>query len=201
MRCSHLNRALCTRVSILNMSEIKTASALAQDKNFNEAIEVLDSFYSRGQASRDDLIKVIPYFQKAGRYSEVEAYCEKVIIPNLKKDSESVFSHRCVEIQDAFFNLALHKMYAKLSLCAKREKAKLEEERFGQLSDDAFGKYQSKLALGDSIEERKGFEQVLETFGQDPGDWPSIFFEFVHNKLFKRDSQRVAFLLCVGLSD
>ncbi|WP_347364628.1 hypothetical protein [Vibrio vulnificus] len=159
----------------MNMSEIKTASALAKDKKFNEAIEVLDSFYSRGKASRDDLIKVIPYFQKAGRYSEVEAYCEKVIIPNLKKDNESVFSHKCSEIQDAFFNLALHKMYAKLSLCSKREKVKMDEERFGKLSDDAFGKYQSQLTLGESIEDRKGFEQVLETFGQDPDEWPSIF--------------------------
>ncbi|EGR0063737.1 TPA: hypothetical protein I7753_21375 [Vibrio vulnificus] len=157
------------------MSEIKTASALAKDKKFNEAIEVLDSLYSRGKASRDDLIKVIPYFQKAGRYSEVEAYCEKVIIPNLKKDNESVFSHKCSEIQDAFFNPALHKMYAKLSLCAKREKVKMDEERFGKLSDDAFGKYQSQLTLGESIEDRKGFEQVLETFGQDPDEWPSIF--------------------------
>ncbi|MEF1220959.1 hypothetical protein REH76_24905, partial [Photobacterium damselae] len=87
------------------MSEIKTASALAKDKKFNEAIEVLDSFYSRGVASRDDLIKIIPYFQKAGRYSEVEAYCEKIIVPYLKKDNESVFSHKCVEIQGAFFNL------------------------------------------------------------------------------------------------
>ncbi|EIJ0971150.1 hypothetical protein LH716_004240 [Vibrio vulnificus] len=159
----------------MNMSEIKTASALAKDKKFNEAIEVLDSLYSRGKASRDDLIKVIPYFQKAGRYSEVEAYCEKVIIPNLKKDNESVFSHKCSEIQDAFFNPALHKMYAKLSLCAKREKVKMDEERFGKLSDDAFGKYQSQLTLGESIEDRKGFEQVLETFGQDPDEWPSIF--------------------------
>lgn len=157
------------------MSEIKTASALAKDKKFNEAIEVLDSFYSRGEASRDDLIKIIPYFQKAGRYSEVEAYCEKIIVPYLKKDNESVFSHKCIEIQGAFFNLALHKMYAKLSLCAKREKVKIEEEKFRKLSDDAFDNYQSQLTLGESIEDRKGFEQVLETFGQDPDDWPSIF--------------------------
>ncbi|NNN66893.1 DUF3265 domain-containing protein [Vibrio sp. 2-1(7)] len=28
-----------------------------------------------------------------------------------------------------------------------------------------------------------------------------VGFNHTHNKLFKRDSQRVAFLLCVGLSD
>ncbi|MEF1218307.1 hypothetical protein REH76_10905, partial [Photobacterium damselae] len=64
---------------------------------------------------------------------------------------------------------------AKLSLCAKREKVKIEEEKFRKLSDDAFDNYQSQLTLGESIEDRKGFEQVLETFGQDPDDWPSIF--------------------------
>ncbi|WP_305814603.1 hypothetical protein [Photobacterium leiognathi] len=73
------------------MSEIKTASALAKDKKVNEAIEVLDSFYSRGEASRDDLIKIIPYFQKAGRYSEVEAYCEKIIVPYLKRTTSPYF--------------------------------------------------------------------------------------------------------------
>ncbi|PSU86707.1 hypothetical protein C0W42_19665 [Photobacterium kishitanii] len=157
------------------MSDIKTASALAKDKRFNEAIEVLDSFYSQGEASRDDLIKIIPYFQEAGRYSEVEVYCEKVIIPNLKNDNESVFSHKCVEIREAFFNLALHKMYAKISLCAKREKIKVEEEKYSKLSDDTFEKYQSQLVLGESIEDCKGFEQVQETFGRDLDDWPSIF--------------------------
>ncbi|EJI1281377.1 DUF3265 domain-containing protein [Vibrio vulnificus] len=29
----------------------------------------------------------------------------------------------------------------------------------------------------------------------------TLNFENLHNKLFKRDSQRVAFSLCVGLSD
>ncbi|WP_305422558.1 hypothetical protein [Photobacterium leiognathi] len=163
------------------MGNIKAASALAKEQRFNEAIDVLDSFYSQGEASRDDLLKVIPYFQKAGRYSEVEAYCKKVIVPNLKSHNESIFSHKCVEIRDAFFNLALHKMYAKLSLCAKREKIRDEEENYNKLSDDAFIKYQSQLAIGERIEDRKGFDQALEMFGKDPNDWTNIFkMKYLH---------------------
>ncbi len=77
------------------------------------------------------------------------------------------------------FNLALHKMYAKLSLCAKREKVKIEEERFGKLSDDAFDNYQSQLTLGESI----GRSKRLRTGTRDIWTRSRCLAEYFQNEV------------------
>jgi len=159
------------------MSHVKIASSLAKDNRYNDAITTLDSFYSKNDASTDELIKVIPYYQKAGRYIELNDYCEKVIIPKLKIHNALMFSHKCQEVQNAFLNLALHKMYAKLSLCAKRESLNSDLEMYSSLSTKAFEEYQNYLKLGENVESQKEFEKLKELFGLDPSDWPNTLRE------------------------
>lgn len=156
------------------MEMVKAASALAKGKKFNEAIETLIEFYQQGDFTDADLIKVIPYFQKAGRYYELGEFCKLVIIPGLNKVNYETFSHKCKEIQEAFMSLKLHKMYSKLELCAKREEVPLDVLKYKELSEDYYQNYVTLLKEGEEVEERKEYQEYLKLFGNDTSCWPDI---------------------------
>ncbi|ANQ22666.1 hypothetical protein BA893_13780 [Vibrio natriegens] len=151
---------------------IKRASAFAREKEFNKAIAVLNEVYVQGEPDVSTLIKVIPYFQKAGRYDELQAYCKNILIPQLSISNKNIFSHKCQEIQQAFENLGLHKLYSKLELCAKREKNEHDRLAFHALSTSHYLEYERYLAIGEKKELRKGFEKMVSIFGEDTNEWP-----------------------------
>jgi hypothetical protein len=156
---------------------IKEASALAKEKKFNEAIDVLIEFYKHDFASDADLIKIIPYFQKSGRYNELPAFCKKVIIPKLKVANNAELGHRCADIQNSFLSLKYHKLYKKLALCAKRNKCLEDESEYKKLSDQFYKKYENFLATGSEIEDLKEYQEAVQLFGADTSKWPENFRE------------------------
>lgn len=154
------------------MCVVTTASALAREKKFNEAIELLMEYYGQSLPSDAGLIKVVPYFQKAGRYSELDEICRHTIVPKLEEGNQVCFQHKCLEIRSAFMNLKLHQLYKKLALCAKREKLSSDESEYKKISFYHYKEYGRLLSLGSEIEEKKEYEEAREVFGADTSEWP-----------------------------
>lgn len=156
---------------------IKRASSLARKKCFDEAIDVLISVYKSGDYNDSDLFKIVPYFQKAGRYIELESFCEETIIPSLKYVYGNLFHHKCLEIQTAYVHIGLYKLCGKLELCAKREKLKEDELKYRHMASLHLSEYEKYLAKGEVIEEKRNFEEMKEVFGNNVSLWPSSIKE------------------------
>lgn len=117
----------------------KTSSKQAKEKDFNGAIDTFDRvlrlysqselFYGRAY------VKAIPYFQKAGRYSELNQYCSKKLLPQVNSDVERIFSTKAKSIQDWFVTGVEINIYDKLRLSAKREKISSDEEYYQKAID------------------------------------------------------------------
>lgn len=153
---------------------IKLATAKAKESKYDEAIDILESYYHEGEASDADLIKILPYYQKAGRYKELVSVCNKVIIPKLNKVNQATFSHKCIDIQEAFLNLKLHNLYSKLALCAEREKALEDKDKYTELGRKYFVDYEKLLVIGTEIENKKEFHDAVKLYGKDSADWPFL---------------------------
>lgn len=151
---------------------VKRASAFARDKEFDKAIEVLNEVYTQGEPDEAALIKVIPYFQKAGRYDELHEYCTEMLLPKISSYNKTCFAHRCQEIQLAFENLGLHRLYSKLELCAKREKKEQDRLSFHSLSTSHYAEYERLLTMGEKNEKHKEYGEMVSIFGKDTNKWP-----------------------------
>ena len=125
-----------------------------------------------GGYSRTDYSKIVPYFQKAGRYSEVEAYATSVLIPAVQKDCSQVFIHKPKKIQSAFAHSGASEIFDKLRLCAKREGSLKDELRFQQLAESELEKYQLQLKLGEEEVLKKEYRENVDIFGVDTNEWP-----------------------------
>lgn len=68
----------------------KTATALAKSGDYDGAISLLQSIIPKmaktGGFSGGLYTKIIPYFQKAGRYKEGVEYAERTLIPAFRDD-------------------------------------------------------------------------------------------------------------------
>lgn len=117
-------------------SLIKKASLSARDKQFDKAITFCKDAYEITKKS--DLIygkrlaKILPYFQKAGRYKEAEPYCRDVLIPLHNANIVRVAKHKHAKMKEWQFFLLLPVLFDKLRLAAKREGDKEDESRFIQ---------------------------------------------------------------------
>ena len=157
----------------------KRASALAKEKKFNEAINVLDNLirelpnYELDHSSV--AIKIIPYFQKAGRYSEVEKYAENLIVPILKtiQALNKEKAHKIDSLEVAFSELQCSRVYDKLRLCAKREKHQADEKRFEEQSNNHIKNYHIWLEKGQVERKRKQRQDLIDVFGEDVSNWPT----------------------------
>lgn len=158
---------------------LKKSSALAKDKKFDDAIELLKEtlpkMFSAGTSySGDTYAKIIPYFQKAGRYSEIEIFSIKHLIPEVEIKANKVFSHKSIEMQNAFGALYVSDIYKKMALCAKREKFKSDESRFNDLTQEYKTKYTELLELGERTSLELDYKKAVKTFGSDTLKWPDI---------------------------
>ncbi|WP_017219792.1 hypothetical protein [Moritella dasanensis] len=113
---------------------LKEATTLAKSKNYDQAIELLIELLpimaSQGGFPHSAYTKIIPYFQKAGRYSEVEEFCKTYLFISIKRDCDKTFAHKPKETGSAFIHLHTTMVYDKLLLCAKREKCQDDMARF-----------------------------------------------------------------------
>ncbi|MCC4860690.1 hypothetical protein [Vibrio splendidus] len=83
---------------------IKKASAEDKKNNFILAIELTKKALSKIEQSNllysnASYTKVIPYYQKAGLYSEVEKYCLDELVPSIREALKKGMSQRCTETQ------------------------------------------------------------------------------------------------------
>ena len=152
---------------------VKQASSLAKVKKYNEAINLLNELRITKQVSYSD--KIIPYYQKAGRYSELEKYCTEVLIPMDSRVAQDTFSHKCKELQHAFISLSVYKIYTKLALCAKREKLKLDESRFSAEASSYYDLYETNLVKGEKMELDLEFIEAKDIWGVDYQEWPESY--------------------------
>lgn len=154
----------------------KQATSYAKAKDFDKAIEILDQLISDLDKYELDhsslLIKIIPYFQKAGKYSEVERYVLSRVLPILEKTKQKAFQHKSDMTQLAFIELYLYRIYDKLRLCAKREKQSADEQRFTAESKSHYGNYERYLALGMEHDKKMERAELAELFGGDVNYWP-----------------------------
>ena len=80
-------------------NQTKKATAFAKDGDYCQAITILKKLIpvmaESGGFSASSYYKIIPYFQKAGRYQESLNYTKEVIIPAVISDRQSSHGH-CV---------------------------------------------------------------------------------------------------------
>jgi len=130
-------------------TQLKQATVFAKEKEFNQAIdlliEILPLMATQGGFPHSAYTKIIPYFQKAGRYSEVEQFCKTYLFVSIKRECEKTFGHQPRETITAFIHLHTSMIYDKLLLCAKREKLKEDMERFGYAKSAHYDIYESWL--------------------------------------------------------
>ncbi|MCP4261308.1 MAG: hypothetical protein GY774_27985 [Planctomycetes bacterium] len=157
--------------------QVKLASKLAKNKDFNGAIDALHEVYKNNGASESNLIKILPYYQKAGRYSEMFAFCQNVAVPNIEILNSKAFSHKCEELKECFFNLSMSRLYGKMALCAEREGADGEAEEYIKQEKEYGEEYERLLPIGEEIEWKREKVRMLSTFGKDKQQWP----DFIRN--------------------
>ncbi|WP_406610728.1 hypothetical protein [Agarivorans sp. JK6] len=152
---------------------VKQASALAKLKKYDEAINLLNELRVEHQISCSE--KIIPYYQKAGRYNELEKYCIETLIPMDSRVAKNTFSHKCKELQHAFVNLSVYKIYMKLALCAKREKNGFDELRFLSEASLYYEQYETSLAVGEKVELDTEFIEAKKLWGVEYSEWPESY--------------------------
>nr|BAM75715.1 hypothetical protein [uncultured microorganism] len=155
---------------------LKKSSALAKENKFDDAIELLKEtlpkMFSAGTSyPGDTYAKIIPYFQKAGHYLEIEAFSIKYLIPEVELKAKKNFSHKSIEIQNAFGSLYVSDIYKKMALCAKREKLKSDESRFNDLTQEYKTKYSELLELGEQTSLQLDYKKAVKKFGSDTHKW------------------------------
>lgn len=164
-----------------HIKQLKLATSKAKEELFDEAIDILLLAYQSGISSEADILKILPYYQKAGRYDELEIVCREHFIPLLEQLNHSMLSHKCEEIQKSFLSLKLHKLYAKLALCAERENQTMDEKRFISFSQQYYRVYEELLEQGTKVEELKEFKSIAKRYGKNSNMWP----EFLQKKFSK----------------
>ena len=131
-------------------AQLKQATVFAKAKEFNQAIdllmELLPLMSTQGGFPHSAYTKIIPYFQKAGRYSEVEQFCKTYLFLSIKRECEKTFGHKPCETITAFIHLHTSMIYDKLSLCAKREKLSEDMERFNYAKGAHYDIYETWFA-------------------------------------------------------
>jgi hypothetical protein len=156
----------------------KSATRLAKEGKLDDAIERLKSIIPEmakvGGFTSGGYTKIIPYFQKAGRYQESIEFSKNVLPLAIEKDCQKTFHQKPLEIQQAFYNLEISAIYDKLRLCAKRENIPRDESKFEQLSIEAFDLYTELLDKGEKIALNKEYKESLTIFGLDTNKWPKV---------------------------
>jgi len=161
---------------------MKEASAKAREKCFSEAIAyVKESLYKTKESKllydTASYTKIIPYFQKAGKYCEAEQFCIDVLIPLIRDAIKKGMSQRTSEIQEVHFFQYIAKLYDKLRLVAKREGKPQDRERFNKEYQFYTSKWMELQNGATKIELEKEYHEMLALFGSDTSEWPIVIRE------------------------
>lgn len=135
--------------------DLKQATELAKGGNYLEATDLLKRSVSvmaktKG-CSHQSFCKIVPYFQKAGLYSEAESFCTNQLFEAIEESCLISFSQRNYETKQAFVHLYKAMVFDKLRLNAKREKCSDDEERFKSMYAEHYSKYESWFERENSV--------------------------------------------------
>lgn len=155
----------------------KEATAYKKKGNIKKAINLLKKSLKLIQKSsvgfdHYSFTKIIPYMQLAGKYSKLETFIYKKIIPIMKINNQAAFSHQNKQIQDAYFNLKLSYIYDKMRLCAQREGNLTDKVKFSNLSEESYNTYIELLNTGEESKSNEDLELFEDLFGPDRSNWP-----------------------------
>ena len=156
---------------------MKEATAAAKSKNYTRAVKLVEAALSKIQKSNllyshASYTKIIPYYQKAGLYSEVESYCLNYLVPSIRAAFKKGMSQRCKEIQAVHFYQNIAKIYDKLRLAAKREKEIDDEARFLKEYEFYENKWKELKPVAEKLELEKEYKEILDVFGSKISEWP-----------------------------
>ncbi len=164
----------------IEISELqKQATIEAKNKSFVEAIDVMKVALEKVKKSEllysdSTYIKVIPYFQKAGLYTEVEEFCLNELIPSIRTAFHKGMPQRCIETREVHFFQYVSKVYDKLRLAAKREKNGVDETRFIKERESYSRKWQMLQPKAQQIELEKEYLEACDVFGNNIDEWPEV---------------------------
>ncbi|AGP79825.1 hypothetical protein I633_21991 (plasmid) [Alteromonas mediterranea 615] len=154
----------------------KQATAFARDGDFGQAISILKDLIpvmaESGGFSASSYYKIIPYFQKAGRYQESLNYTKEVIIPAVIADRKSSHGHCVPEILQALTHNCISQIFNKLALAAKREGEAEHLDSFKALEQEHYDKYQVLLKIGEQKQLESEYQELMRVLGEDTDQWP-----------------------------
>ena len=172
----------------------KKATSLAKNNEYKKAVKILTKAFRKiGKKEGVDkayLAKVIPYFQKAGMYNEVENYVLNEAKSYAEAESKSLFSHKVAEVQESMFNLIMALLYEKLELCAKREKKEDDRKRFSEIKEQYKQRREILNNLGEIKECKISIKKYEKMFGKDTTKWSDTFKD-VFRVLEKYEKERI----------
>ncbi|MNR13460.1 hypothetical protein D3C85_1298670 [compost metagenome] len=158
---------------------MKKATAETKEGNYVLAIELVKKSLNKIKKSNllyshSSYTKIIPYYQKAGLYSEVEKFCLDELVPSIRVAFQNGMSQRCQEIQEVHFYQYISKIYDKLRLAAKRESKPDDENRF--IREYAFyeSKWKELQPVAQKTELAKEYKEMKKVFGADTSLWPDV---------------------------
>jgi hypothetical protein len=159
---------------------IKLASQAQREGQSVEALnimkEVIQQGTDKGEAlDRGVFTKIIPYFQKAGLYLEMEPYCREHLFLHWNRSISRSLGHQPVDIQKAYFFLGVSQVYSKMALAAKREKQNTDEKTFLKEAKHYNTLFAQHLANGEQEQLEIEIKELIEIFGEDRTKWPSVF--------------------------
>ncbi len=159
----------------------KAATQLAKENKYDQAIELLKEavlkMKSAGGYGNNGYTKIIPYFQKARRYSEAIEYAYENLIPALREDCRKTFPHKPAEIRNALFEVGCHQIFDKLRLNAKREKLKGDEIKFEELSRQHLAEHKRLRKIGEDKDFLIEYRKIRQLYGDDSATWPPPIYK------------------------
>lgn len=171
---------------------LKKATAHKKAGNFDSAIDLLiltvDFMKNHGGFSHKSYTKIIPYFQKANRYSEGVRYALNELIPAVKEDARKTFQHKEPEIGEAFCSHCIGSIYHALSLAAKREKRKGDQDKYFDLGEEMMTRYRHLLEIGSQKQLEVDYIEYKSIFGSDTSKWNETT-QTMYASLIERDKE------------
>ena len=159
---------------------IKLASQAQREGRNVEALNLMKEVIQQGTDTGEALdrgvfTKIIPYFQKAGLYLEMEPYCHEHLFLHWNRSISRSLGHQPVDIQKAYFFLGVSKVCSKMALAAKREKQVTDEQNFLKEAKHHNSLYTQHKSIGEQEQLEIEIKELIELFGEDRTKWPPVF--------------------------
>lgn len=173
---------------------LKKATAFAKEGNFDLAISTLQTavkaMSNEGGHPHSSYIKIIPYYQKAGRYDEALRYCVDELIPAIKRDKSRMFAGKPLETIECFSQLYISEVYSSLELAAKRENKYDDAEGFANKATFHKQEFTRLRVLSDKANLEIDYQEYKSISEPDPNEWPEVF-QSRYKELIERDQRKV----------